>query len=432
MPRAHSLRILLITHGLPPESVGGVEQHVDGLARALATMGHHVHVYAKTGRGGVDQGTAIDEPRDGARPYAVTRVVWRYEGLTDLRSLYAVPLLDAALDRFLDSQAPFDVAHLHHLTGMSTGLVQQLRRRSIRTVLTLHDYWLLCPRGQMWHREGRACARVEPSTCANCLRPNFGGFVPPGAAGEAVLADHHRHAGAVLRDVDRLVVPSAAAIPPFAAAGIPIERIAVVPNGVDVTRLRALPPAAPKTGERIRFGYLGTLIPSKGLDVLLRAWQALPVGTSELHAFGNVVPYHGDFGFLTRALSNLQPRDRFTYHGPYTTDDLPRILSTIDVLVAPALWAEAFGLTVREALAAGRGVLVSKIGGLADAIVDGVAGRVLPAGDVAALQAAMAAVVADPGLAARWGTAARTSPVVRDFDAMADDLLEVYGGLLRA
>jgi glycosyltransferase involved in cell wall biosynthesis len=432
MRHAHSLRILLITHGLPPESVGGVEQHVDGLARSLATRGHHVHVYAKTGRSDFDQGTTIDEPADEARPYGVTRVVWRYEGLTDLRSLYAVPLLDAALERFLDSRAPFDVAHLHHLTGMSTGLVQRIRRRGVGTVMTLHDYWMLCPRGQMWHREGRVCARVEPSTCANCLRPNFGGFVPPGAAGDAVLADHHRYAREVLLDVDRLVVPSAAAIPPFVTAGIPIERVAVVPNGVDVARLRALSPAARTAGERIRFGYLGTLIPSKGLDVLVRAWQGLPAGTSELHAFGNVVPYHGDFGFLTRALAGLRPQDRFTYHGPYTTDDLPRILSTIDVLVAPALWAEAFGLTVREALAAGRGVLVSKIGGLADAIEDGVAGRVLPAGDVTALRQAMAAVLADPGLVARWGTAARSAPAVRDFAAMADHLLEVYRDLLRA
>lgn len=421
------MRVLLITHGLPPESVGGVEQHVDGLARALADAGHDVHVYAKTGRAGPDPGTAIEET-DGQTPYRVTRFVYRYEGLDGLRSLYAVPVLDEALRGFLADRT-FDVAHVHHLTGVSTGALAVLREAGIPTVLTLHDYWLLCPRGQMWDRHGRVTETISPAGCAACLRPTFGRWIPAGEEGEAAVADLHELAKETLSVPDALVAPSARAIPPFAAFGVEESRVRVVENGVDTTALRQLPLPDFDPDRPLRVGYLGTLIPSKGLDVLVRAMQRLPAGRAELRIHGNVVPYHGDAGFLTRAFQSLSPNDRIAYLGPYQTGDLPRILAGIDVLVAPALWHEAFGLTVREALAAGRPTVVSRIGGLQDALVDGVHGRIVPPGDVEALAEALAGMAADRGALRRMAEACRADAPVRGFAEMAADLLDVYRGV---
>ncbi len=425
MSERTKLRVLLVTHGLPPESVGGVEQHVDGLARALTEAGHDVRVWAKTGRAGPPQGTTIDDA-PGTAPYAVTRFVYRYEGLGGLDALYAVPSLDRAFAEFLDAHAPFDVAHVHHLTGVSTGVVDVLRARRVPVVLSLHDYWLMCPRGQMWHREGRVCDTVEPARCADCLRPTFGGFVPAGAAGETVLARLHAAAVRVLDRADALVVPSARVTAPFEALGVPRERFTVVENGVDTESLAGLALPDPPRELPLRVGYLGTLIPSKGLEVLVAAVGRLPAGTAELHVHGNAVPYHGDHGYLTRVFGALRPSDRVTYHGPYTTGDLARILAGLDVVVAPALWREAFGLTVREALAAGRPVIVSRIGGLQDAVADGVAGRVVPPGDPAALAAAIAGLATDRDRLRAMAAAARGTAGVRSFAAMAAELLAVY------
>ncbi len=424
-----SLRLLLLAHALPRESVGGVEQHVDGLARSLIDEGHDVHVYAKTGRAGVAQGTHVDDP-PGTAPYRTTRVVYRYEGLDSLLSLYAVPLLDEALARFLATQPRFDVAHVHHLTGLSTGTLAVLRAHGVPTAFTLHDYWTICPRGQMWHRDGSVTDHVAPDRCADCLRPTFGAWVPAGAAGNAVLSGLHDHARAVLGQAERLVVPSARVLPPYLALGIPRERFAVVENGVDVEALRALPLPDVTAPRRLRLGYLGTLIPSKGLDVLVRAWQSLPPGTIELHVHGNVVPYHGDASFLTHALAGLRPEDRFSYHGPYRSEDLPRILAGLDPLPPPALWEEAFGLTVREALAAGRPVIASRIGGLQDAFADGGAGRLVAPGSVDELAAALSEFGSDRARLAAAARTARAMPV-RGFAAMADELVALYRAIAR-
>jgi glycosyltransferase involved in cell wall biosynthesis len=143
-----------------------------------------------------------------------------------------------------------------------------------------------------------------------------------------------------------------------------------------------------------------------------------------LRIHGNVVPYHGDLSYGTRCLQQLQPGSGVQYFGPYGLDELPNLLAGIDVLAAPALWHEAFGLTVREALAAARPVLVSQVGGLQDAVVDGEQGYVLPPGDAGAWAGAIARLARDRNLVQRLGRTARGR--ARSFLTMAADLVAVY------
>jgi glycosyltransferase involved in cell wall biosynthesis len=275
----------------------------------------------------------------------------------------------------------------------------------------------------MWSVHEQTCATVEPVRCGDCLHRTFPHWVTA-AAGPAQAAALHERALATLARVARLVVPSARAIPPFAALGVPAARFTVVANGVDTEALQALPPPACGPGP-LRLCYLGTLMPSKGLHVLIDAVQRLPRGTVRLAVHGNAVSYHGDDAFLLRCFQRLRPGDDCHYHGPYATAELPAILQGADVVCAPALWHEAFGLTVREALAAARPVLVSRVGGLQDAVADGVEGRVLPPGERDAWARAIAELAADR--AAVRAMAARARGRARGFLAMADDLLRVYG-----
>jgi len=230
-------------------------------------------------------------------------------------------------------------------------------------------------------------------------------------------------ARSVLAIADRLIVPSARAIPPFVSLGVPAERFTVVENGVDTERLEALPKPSGGPGP-LRLGYFGTLMPSKGLDVLIAAGQKLPQGMVELHIHGNSVPYHGDESYLTKCFMQLQPGSAVTYHGPYSLEDMPARIATIDVLAAPALWHEAFGLTVREALAASRPVLVSRVGGLQDAVEDRVQGRVLPPGDVDAWASAIRELAENRSLFRKY--VAATGGRARGFAAMAIDLSIIY------
>lgn len=417
------MRILLISHGLPPDSVGGVEQHVDGLSRALVAAGHQVEIIARANLPGVPQGhwrlQADGNPR-------ISRVAYRWEQVGNLTAIYRAPVMAAAMRTFLADRSAagvrFDVAHVHHLTGLSTELLAELRAAAVPVVLTLHDYWLFCPRGQMFHHRGERCETASIGRCGECLQATFPSWLRPDNR-DGEVARVHANALATLAAPHLLVVPSRRAIAPFVELGVNPDRFVVVENGVDTERLLQLPPAPPHTGP-LRLGYLGTIMPSKGLHVLLEALLRLPPGTATLRIHGNVVPYHGDESYSNRCFTRLQPGAGVSYAGPYGLDELPALLADIDVLAAPALWHEAFGLTVREALAAGRPVLVSQVGGLQDAVRDGEQGLVLPPGDVGAWATAIGALAADRRRL--QAMAAECRPRARGFSAMAAELLAVY------
>jgi glycosyltransferase involved in cell wall biosynthesis len=77
------------------------------------------------------------------------------------------------------------------------------------------------------------------------------------------------------------------------------------------------------------------------------------------------------------------------------------------VALVPSVWAEPFGLVVLEAMAAARPVIASAAGGLADIVLHGETGLLVPPGDAGALRAALAQLLAAPGLQARLGEAGR-------------------------
>src|SRR5690606_19503999 len=81
------MRILLVSHGLPPDSVGGVEQHVSGLAQALVAQGHDVAIFAREHGPERDQGTFHKTSPEGSNP-EVFRVAYRWQGCDSLAAMY--------------------------------------------------------------------------------------------------------------------------------------------------------------------------------------------------------------------------------------------------------------------------------------------------------------------------------------------------------
>jgi len=132
--------------------------------------------------------------------------------------------------------------------------------------------------------------------------------------------------------------------------------------------------------------YVGRLAEEKGVRVLAEAARGLPL----------VVVGDGPLRSLTPgALGFVAPAELGAYY------------ERAAVVVAPSL-REGYGMTVREAMAHGRPVVASAVGGLVDAVEDGVTGLLVPPGDAEALRGALERLLADPGLRERLGAAARS------------------------
>jgi len=215
--------------------------------------------------------------------------------------------------------------------------------------------------------------------------------------------------------------------------GLPVGRIRAIPNGV------AIPPSRDRVEARRRLGipenrpvlaYAGEIVETKGLGDLIDALAILARGSAAVPAPLAVLAGEGPFaseiprragaagiGDLLRLAGRLDP----------PTD----LLAACDLFVLPS-HAEAMPLALLEAMAAGRPVIASRVGGIPDVVREGIEGLLVPARDPAALAVAIGRLLSDAALRERMGEAARAR-VEASFSAraMADATCALYDEVAR-
>jgi len=178
-------------------------------------------------------------------------------------------------------------------------------------------------------------------------------------------------------------------------AGVPADRITVIGNGV---RAEEYPPggAAELRKARADLGiapdefvllYYGRIAPEKGVDVLLEAWRRLAPAKGTLLLVG--VDELGPDREHLRALQAQQPPG---CRWVPVRKDVTAYLHAADVIVLPALWQEPFGRVVIEAMATGRPVIASRVGGIPETLTGEFASMLVGPGDAAELTARIAAL----------------------------------------
>jgi phosphatidylinositol alpha-mannosyltransferase len=192
----------------------------------------------------------------------------------------------------------------------------------------------------------------------------------------------------------------------------------VVPNGIDVAALR--PPAGSRTGRRILF--VGRPEPRKGLPVLLAAMRRLP-GDVQLDLVG---AHAEDLEHLPGGPYELE---RVRAHGRVDDATRLRLMGETDVLCAPSLMGESFGIVLVEGMAAGLPVVASRITGYADVLPDDCGYLVAP-GDPDVLAAALAELLAEPSLRAAMGETGLRAAGRYDWSNVTREVLDIYAQAL--
>jgi glycosyltransferase involved in cell wall biosynthesis len=187
--------------------------------------------------------------------------------------------------------------------------------------------------------------------------------------------------------------------------GLRSERVSIVPCGVDTSVFTPRGPVAPRS-DRPRLLVLGRIVERKGQDDAVRALTAVP--DAELVVVGG--PPAGELDAdpevrrLRAVAESAGVADRLVFTGAVPRADVPAWVRSADVVLAVP-WYEPFGITPLEAMACGRPVVATAVGGLVDSVADGVTGDLVPPRDPERLGAALAALVADPDRRAAYGAA---------------------------
>jgi glycosyltransferase involved in cell wall biosynthesis len=219
-----------------------------------------------------------------------------------------------------------------------------------------------------------------------------------------------------------IIVPSKVVKMQYVDFGAPDERIHVIPHGMDMSVWADFRPAQRPQGQSLRFGYIGSLLRHKGVDFIVRAFQQLGAFNADLWMHGFELP-NTRFTQTLHELTGGDPRIHFA--GPYTPSELPGILNQIDVLLIPSRCHESFSIVTREAILAGLPVIASRMGGIPDAIDDGVNGFLLPPDDMEAWLTAMRRVVEDRELVTALHRAQLTRKV-KSMGEHAAELVQLY------
>ena len=313
------------------------------------------------------------------------------------------------------------LGHVHNwFPRLSPAVYDAHADLGIPVVQTLHNYRLGCAAATLV-RDGHTCRScVESGSRMPALRHRcYRGSLLQTEVWRRVMREGWQ-SGAFRERVSAYVAPSRAVAAAHVEFGLPREAIEVIPHAspdpLETGRLDAL--SRPPSGGGALF--VGRLVPEKGLKRLLQAWETLEapltiVGTGPLE------------GWVRERAARLP---RVQALGRVAPGEVARRIAQSALVVMPHHWDEPFGLTAVEAIACGRPVVASDLGGPRDVVRHGETG-LLVAPEVEALREACRGLLGDGERLARFGAAARADYEARFRPAVhLERLLTLYRRLL--
>ncbi|MBI4907332.1 MAG: glycosyltransferase family 4 protein [Acidobacteria bacterium] len=372
------MRFCMVNTYYPPYHYGGDAVFVQGLARALATRGHHVEVVHcgdafRIGRGrrrtAADYNDGVVVHRLESNLGALSPIITQQTGQPGLKSRQ----LKAIFDR------GFDVVNFHNIS-LAGGPGMLSMSNAPVNLYTLHEHWMLCGTHIFWKDRSKACDERQ------CLRCCVKSGVPP---------QLWRYTGLLkqeLRHIDEILSPSAYTARRHAEAdlGRPIR---VMPS---FSSVQGNGKERQTADQRPRFVFSGRVTASKGVDWLTEWFAKWPQYDLDVLGTGDILDD------LRRRYANCPS---IQFHGAIEHADMAVWYQNATALILPSRAPEVFPLCILEAFACGTPAIVSTAGGAPEAVERSGAGVVYR--NDREFQQAVEALAEDSRLAAQMGRLGR-------------------------
>ena len=396
------MKILKVIHGYPPLYSAGSEVYSQTLCHELVKQGHEVVVFTR-------QENAYKQE------YSVE---WRTDPLcSDIRLClvnmahsrdgYQHSAVDEEFNKLLERYKP-DIIHIGHLNHLSTSIVLEAYKQNIPIVFTLHDFWLMCPRGQFLQSINSKNAELYPichvQKDKKCARKCYWRYFSSQDDNEDVLYwtkwvnKRMRHIKEeVLPKVDLFIAPSRYLMERF-IDDFPIDLSKFVYLDYGFLRER-LTKRKRDQHEPFTFGYIGTHKQAKGIFHLLQAFSQLNSSEAQLKIWGS--PLEPFTSSLKIYLSNIPSRiqKRIHWKGGYQNDKIvEEVFNHVDAIVVPSIWGENSPLVIHEALEAKVPVITANFGGMKEYIQHDINGLLFEHRSPSKLSMQMQRLIEEPEL----------------------------------
>lgn len=312
------------------------------------------------------------------------------------------------IGRLIDDVQP-DIVHCHNIYHQLTpSIIGAAKRRGVPVVLTLHDYKPVCPVYTRL-RNGQVCSECLDNHFSQVLKHRCAGS----SLGKNLILFAEAWVERLLKSyekVDMFVAPSE-----FMRTSVlhrfPKDRVAVIYNGIDCKTIAATSETTSNTAL-----FLGRLSPEKGIETLLAAHAEIA---------DRVPLVIAGTGPMEQPLRSRFPKAEFLGH--VSGSALENALRNAALIVIPSEWYENCPMSVLEAMAHGKPIVASDIGGIPELVVDGATGVLFRPGDRRALQTHLLHLMENPELRVSYGAAGRKRAEQRfSLEQHNAALLELY------
>jgi glycosyltransferase involved in cell wall biosynthesis len=331
------MKVLIVSSLYPPHVVGGAEKMAALLAEAHFQHGHEVVVITLH-----PESEEVVEVRNGVRVYRLPlenfywpfgrkektnqlyRLAWHIREMWNSRAALRIA-------KILDAESP-DIVNTHNVCGFSVAVWREVKKRGIRLVHTVHDYYLMCPRCTLF-RKGRNCKE----RCWSCKVLTFNRKSLSRLPDSVVSVSQH----ALEEHVRRRYFEDVPAT--------------VIYNIQDTMQPPSQAPNQGASPKDLVFGFIGRIEEEKGIETLLLATNQLHQPNWKLRIAGRGVESY------VRGLTERFADARIEWVG-FT--DAWNFYSSVDVVIIPSLWAEPLPYVCVEAVHAGKSLICASSGGI--------------------------------------------------------------------
>ncbi len=322
---------------------------------------------------------------------------------------YNNPFTGTLVAQELENIRP-DLLHAMHLMKLSGSALEVCYKLDIPVVITLADYWFICPRHTLLRWNHQLCnGPAHKLDCTQCLRQThgfaasrmqslpapllrFGSSLGSHTLGQRLprfwrdidaIRKREDYLRRMVERADRVIALSDFQKEMFVRNGYVADKIQVLHHGLETEGLER---SASSPKEELEVIFIGSLVYHKGPHILLKALAMRSELRLRILLYGDA---SGSNSYLDSLKAMVAADHRVRLMGTFALDDMGRVLQTADVLAMPALWYENEPLVIKAARYVGIPVMASNLGTLATSIRHGQNGWLIPAGDAEAWASAL-------------------------------------------
>ena len=437
--------------------MGGTEVCTFEAAKELQKKGHTVKILCT-------------DPLSAEEPYSLSETEYQgisvntiHKNVMDLRNYsdtYNDTKVTPIFTSFIDSFKP-DIVHFHHIMHLSLDCFTVLKKNNIPHIITLHDFWFQTPLFDRVFKNGTLYENYSYNTEVQnlILMLNAGSVAYTPADPKYFLSSKNKKVfifnvlkkicsrlkarlvenlrfekyktlvssrdsamRQALATVDIVIFPTLFLFQELVHWGFSAKKVLFKDDPINTKHFRNF---NKKTSKKLRFAFIGSIIPSKGLDVLIKAWKDLLPKNAVLHIYGNLET-DPKYGTKIRKLS--AGIDSIEFKGTFPAEEVAQVYEKLDIIVIPSRWFENVPLVLRNAFIAKQPVIATNLGSLSETITDGKTGYLFKNESVTDLAKKIQIFIDDPELVTKM---IPNFPKMDSVEQQMDEMISIYKTLLQ-